>query len=87
MHIGMGDTLPPCSSITVAPGFVGPVNCDPSSGGVNYPASQSQVASVEQALLDLQAQQDAMAQRPAGVSSSMLILVAAGLVALMVIKR
>jgi len=48
---GLGDnTLPPCSSINVPAGFVGPINCDPSSGDVNYPASQSQLANLAQQL-------------------------------------
>lgn len=29
---------------------MGPVECDPSSGGPNYPASQSQVAGIQQFL-------------------------------------
>lgn len=28
-----------CSSISVAPGFVGPIDCDPSGGPVNYTAA------------------------------------------------
>lgn len=49
---GMGD-LPPCSSVQVAPGFVGPVECDPSAGPVSYPASQSQVADIWAALQNM----------------------------------
>lgn len=48
-------TLPPCSSVNVQPGFVGPVECDPSEGGAWYPASQSQVADLSQWIQDLQA--------------------------------
>lgn len=42
---GLGD-LPLCSSLTMPPGFVGPVDCDNSQGPVNYPASQSQLANL-----------------------------------------
>lgn len=42
---GFGD-LPLCSSITTPPGWVGPVNCDPSQGPPYYPASQSQIADI-----------------------------------------
>lgn len=49
---GLGDTLPPCSSVVVPPGFVGPINCDPTAGAVNYGASQSQVASLGQSVQD-----------------------------------
>lgn len=52
---GMGQ-LPLCSSITLQPGFVGPVNCDPSQGGPYYPASQSQLADVQLALQEVQQQ-------------------------------
>lgn len=35
----------PCSSVSVAPGFVGPVDCDPSGGPVNYtPANPNQTS-------------------------------------------
>ncbi len=50
---GMGDVLPPCSSVDVPAGFVGPINCDPSAGPVSYPASQSQVADVWAALQNI----------------------------------
>lgn len=41
--------LPACGS--AAAGFVGPVNCDPSiAGGESYPASQSQIAALAQAI-------------------------------------
>ena len=34
--------LPLCSDITTSAGFVGPINCDPSQGPVNYtPATKS----------------------------------------------
>lgn len=28
--------LPPCAGMTLPPGFVGPVNCNPSNGGPTY---------------------------------------------------
>ncbi len=34
--------LPPCSTITLPVGFVGPVNCDNSMGGPNYSVSAGQ---------------------------------------------
>jgi hypothetical protein len=40
----------PCSSVNVPAGFVGPIDCDPSSGAPNYPASQSQLASMWDAI-------------------------------------
>ena len=44
----------PCSQVSVPAGFVGPINCTPDiTGGVNYAASQSQLAS---AIAQLQAQ-------------------------------
>lgn len=34
MMVGLG--LPLCSDVVTEPGFVGPINCDPSSGPVSY---------------------------------------------------
>lgn len=90
MHLG--DALPPCNTITLPPGFVGPVNCDPTLGMPNYPASQSQVANVssdlqlaQQNIEDLQNSIMGMPSNP--VSMTTLVLVAAGLVGLMMLSR
>ena len=51
---GLGDMLPACSSLNLPPGFVGPVNCDSSTGPVNYTPSASQVADLSSQLQALQ---------------------------------
>jgi hypothetical protein len=38
------NVLPACSSITVPAGFVGPIQCDPTEGPVQYPASSNSPA-------------------------------------------
>lgn len=42
----LGGAPVPCSSVTVPAGYVGPIDC--SGGSVSYPASQSQVAALQQ---------------------------------------
>lgn len=42
---GLGQ-LPACSSITMPAGFVGPINCDPSQGPVNYTPDVSNLPAV-----------------------------------------
>ena len=51
---GLGDApLPPCSSITTPPGFVGPVQCDPTLGPPSYSPSASQFADLSNQVQDL----------------------------------
>jgi hypothetical protein len=83
---GLG-ALPACAGITLPPGFVGPVECDPTLGGPSYPASQSQV-------LSLQEQINALVPAP-GASwvdwvnqhAGALALAGGSLVALMVVRK
>jgi hypothetical protein len=54
--MGQDSSLPLCTSITVPAGFVGPLQCDASQGPPTYPASQTQLSSVEQDVAALQQQ-------------------------------
>jgi hypothetical protein len=47
-----GSGLPPCGSISVPIGFVGPVQCDPTFGGPVYTASSSQIAAIQAQVID-----------------------------------
>lgn len=68
-YMGLGDALPLCTDITVDPGFVGPVNCDSSQGGVDYPASQSQVENLAQQVQSLIGSSTSASGTGSGVAS------------------
>ncbi len=93
---GLG-ALVPCSSLSLPPGFVGPVECDPSSGPALYPASQSQLANLQDQLNGLipYSQSDpGMSVSGGGTvadwlnrNAGMLAWVGGGLLALMLVKK
>lgn len=66
-----GGALPPCLSMVPPPGWVGPIECDPTSGGPVYsPATdEMRVSSLERAFQTLQESMAGGAPAPAANES------------------
>jgi hypothetical protein len=84
---GLGNM--PCSSIVLPPGFVGPVDCDPTDGGPTYPVGQNQISQIWGYLNDVADAQSAPSPPSIGFMDMLRVywpFLAVGVAAILLVK-